>query len=256
VSDNLHVGLAVARRSLKIAFTNPAIALPSIIFPVFFLVAFAGGLAKVADVPGFEFGSGYTAWQFVFVFLQSAAFGGIFTGFGVAADWESGFVRRILLAAPRRTGMLVGYAMSAMVRWLVSTTVITVGALIAGMQIGGDGVDLFGLLGLGLLVNATATMWGVGLAMRFKSLQAAPAMQVPVFILLFLAPVYVPLGLLQGWIHGVASWNPLTAILNAGRGFIDGHPHDPALAYACAAALLALLAVWGLTGLRRAERGE
>jgi ABC-2 type transport system permease protein len=250
------VGWAVARRSLKIAFTNPAIALPSIIFPVFFLVAFAGGLQKVGDVPGFRFDAGYTAWQFCFVFLQSAAFGGIFTGFGVAADWESGFVRRILLAAPRRTGMLVGYAMSAMVRWLTSTAVITIGALLAGMNINGDGVDVVGMLGLGLILNSAATLWGVGLAMRFKSLQAAPAMQVPVFVLLFLAPVYVPLDLLKGWIHGVASWNPMTAIMNGTRGFIDGVPHESALAFACAAGLLGLLAIWGLTGLRRAERGE
>ncbi len=41
-------------------------------------------------------------------------------------------------------------------------------------------------------------------------------MQTPIFILLFLAPVYVPLHLLQGWIHGVARFNPITYILVAG----------------------------------------
>ena len=70
--------------------------------------------------------------------------------------------------------------------------------------------------------NGTVGGGGIGFAMRTKSLQAGPGMQVPVFVLLFLAPVYVPLGLLTGWIHTVASWNPITAILDSSRGFIDG----------------------------------
>jgi ABC-2 type transport system permease protein len=112
------------------------------------------------------------------------------------------------------------------------------------------------MIGLAFLVNAAATLWGVGLAMRAKSMQAGPAMQIPVFILLFLAPVYVPLSLLQGWIHSVAGWNPLTAILDSSRGFISGAPAHTALAFACGLGLVALLSLWGITGLRRAERGE
>ena len=65
--------------------TNPALLLPSIIFPLFFFIAFAGGLSAISNVPGFDFPSGYTAFQFVFVLLQSSAFGGVFTGFGIAA---------------------------------------------------------------------------------------------------------------------------------------------------------------------------
>ena len=254
--SNLAVAGAVGGRQLRHAFLNPALAVPSIVFPVFFLVAFAGGLQKVGDVPGFAFESGYTAFQFIFVFLQSSAFTGIFTGFGVAADWEAGFVRRILLAAPYRQGMLLGYAFAAAARWLATIVIVTGGALLAGMEVNGNAAMIAGLAGLGLLVNVAATLWGVGIAMRFKSLQAGPMMQVPVFVLLFLAPVYVPLDLLTGWIHAVASWNPMTAIINSSRGYIDGNPVDSTLAFACAVVLLALLAVWAVTGLRRAERGE
>ena len=74
------------------------------IFPLFFFTAFAGGLSRVDNIPGFDFPNGYTAFQFVFVLLQSAAFGGVFTGFGVARDFEYGFARRLMLAAPKRSG--------------------------------------------------------------------------------------------------------------------------------------------------------
>ena len=51
--------------------------------------------------------------------------------------------------------------------------------------------------------------------MRLRTIQAGPAMQMPVFLILFLAPVYVPLGLLAGWIARGRQVNPVTALLEA-----------------------------------------
>jgi ABC-2 type transport system permease protein len=247
------VALAVAWRGVHNAFTTPAILLPSMLFPLFFFTAFAGGLSRVSDVPGFDFPSGYTAFQFVFVFLQSAAFGGIFNGFAIARDFESGFSRRLLLAAPRRTGIIAGYAIVALVRWLATAAVVTVVALVAGMDVRGSGVELAGLVGLGLLLNLTAVLWASGIAMRFRTLQAGPLMQVPVFLTLFLAPVYVPLDLLQGWIHAVAAVNPATFLLEAGRGLISGEPVEVVAAFAISVGGVALFSLWAVRGLRRAE---
>jgi ABC-2 type transport system permease protein len=94
----LDVAEAVAWRSIHRFVTKPQFLLPSVIFPLFFFVAFAGGLSNVGNVPGFDFPSGYTAFQFVFVLLQASAFGGVFTGFAIAGDVESGFARRLFLA--------------------------------------------------------------------------------------------------------------------------------------------------------------
>jgi ABC-2 type transport system permease protein len=247
------VALAVAWRGIHNAFTNPAILVPSMLFPLFFFTAFAGGLSRVADVPGFDFPAGYTAFQFVFVFLQSAAFGGIFNGFAIARDFESGFSRRLLLAAPRRSGIIAGYALVALVRWVATASVVTVVALAAGMEVLGSGVELAGLVGLGLLLNVAALLWAAGIAMRFRTLQAGPLMQVPVFLTLFLAPVYVPLDLLDGWIHAVATVNPATFLLEAGRGLIVGDPVEVAAAFAVGVGAVALFALWALRGLRSAE---
>jgi hypothetical protein len=76
-----HVAGAVLRRNLIHAFKNPALFVPALVFPMIFLIAFAGGLSSVGNVPGFDYPPGYTTFQFAFVFLQSAAFGGVFTGF-------------------------------------------------------------------------------------------------------------------------------------------------------------------------------
>jgi ABC-2 type transport system permease protein len=254
--DFVTVGGAVLRRNLIHAFKNPALLVPSIMFPLLFLVAFAGGLSNVGKVPGFDFPSGYTAFQFVFVFLQAAAFGGVFTGFATAGDFESGFGRRLMLGAPRRGGILAGYAVAALVRFTMTGTVVTIAAIIAGMNIDGNAAQLIALVSLALLVNLSATLWGTGLALRVQTLQAGPVMQIPVFLLLFMAPVYVPLHLVKGWVNGAASYNPVTALLESGRGFLSGHPDVVGLAYLAGFALVAVGVVWALTGLRRAERGE
>jgi ABC-2 type transport system permease protein len=253
MSEMLAVARGVSWRVLHNVFTNKAIFLPSLLFPLFFFTAFAGGLSRVRHVPGFAFDSGYTAFQFVFVLLQSAAFAGVFSGFGIARDFETGFMRRLMLAAPNRSGILLGYALATTTRWLVTITVVTVVALLVHMQVGGNGIDLFGLYALGLLLNVAGTLWAAGVAMRLRSQQAAPVMQMPVFLLLFFAPVYVPLGLLHGWIHGVASINPLTALLEAGRGFISGDRTLTLAAFAIAAGLIVGFATWALRGLRKAE---
>lgn len=250
----IRVALAIAWRGIHTYVRRPDLVVPSLIFPLIFLASFAGGLSALGEVPGFHFPAGYTAFQFVFVLLQSSMFAGLFTGFTLAFDFEGGFARRLMLAAEDRRGIALGYALVALTRAVITMAVVTSVALIAGMQITGDGVDIFGLYGLGLLLVLVGYGWAAGVAFRFRSIQAGPLMQTPVFLILFLAPVYVPLALLKGWIHAVASINPATAFLEAGRGLISGVQSHTALAYACAAALIVLFGIWTLTGLRAAER--
>jgi ABC-2 type transport system permease protein len=248
------VTLAVAWRVLHNVFTTPSLLIPSLLFPLFFFTAFAGGLSRVSDVPGFDYEPGYTAFQFVFVLLQAAAFGGVFTGFGIARDFEGGFARRLLLAAPRRGGIVAGYALAAVARWATTATVLTVVAVIAGVRVHGGPVDLFGLYALALIVNIASLLWAAGVAMRLRTMQAGPAMQLPVFLVLFFAPVYVPIGLLAGWIHSIARVNPTTAFLEGGRSLLAGDPQHVALAFTLAFALALGFAVWAVRGLRSAER--
>ena len=247
------VALGIAWRTVHNAVTQPNILIPTLAFPFFFFVAFAGGLSQLQHLPGFHFSQGYTAFQFVFVMLQAAAFGGVFTGFGIARDFEYGFARRLLLAAPNRSALVLGYAISAVVRWAMVATLLTVAAFAVGMQVGGNGVALPGLYLLAVIVNAAALLWSTGIAMRLRTIQAGPAMQMPVFLALFFAPVYVPLALLSGWIHRVAQANPVTYFLEAGRSFVSGDTTHALLAFGSAVALAAVLSIWAFRGLRNAE---
>jgi len=242
----------VAWRNLHSVIRAPALLLPMLAFPLFFYMAFAGGLSAVGSLPGFDYYN-YDAFQFVFVLLQSAAFGGVFIGFSIGADFDSGFTRRLLLAARDRSAVIAGFGVAAMIRAAFVWIVVFGIALATGMEIGGNGLDLFGLIGLALVVNVAAFLFAAGMMTRLRTLQAAPAMQLPLFMILMTAPVYVPRNLLEGWISSVAQVNPFTAIVESGRSLMAGDPFHVLLAFAAAAGLAALLSVFALRGLRKAE---
>jgi len=112
---------------------------------------------------------------------------------------------------------------------------------------------IFVLLLLAYLVSLSASLFAAGVAMRLRTMQAGPLMQMPVFLVLFLAPVYVPLDLLSGWVHAVAKVNPVTPLIETGRDFISGSPATVGLAYGIGAALVVLFGWWAVRGLRSAE---
>ncbi len=253
IRDFRNVALGVGWRTLHNVLHNPSLLIPGIVFPLLNFIAFYGGLSRLRHLSGFDYAPGYAGFQFCFVLLQSAAFGGVFTGFGIARDFEYGFSRRLMLASPRRSGLIAGYAIGALIRWLITASILTAVAFIAGMRIKGGVVDVAGIYMLAVMVNVAFLFWACAIAMRFASVQAGPVMQTPVFLLLFFAPVYVPLKLLQGWIHGLASGNPITQIVEAARGMLAGNPVEVGVAYLCAAGLIFFLGMFAIFNLRHAE---
>jgi ABC-2 type transport system permease protein len=242
----------VAWRNLHMLVRAPALLLPPLIFPLFFYMAFAGGLSAVGDLPNFGYYN-YDAFQFVFVLLQSAAFGGVFIGFAIGADFDSGFTRRLLLAAGDRSAVIAGFGVAGLIRSILVWAAVFGIALATGMRVGGGGIDLGGLIALAIVVNIAAFLFAAGMMTRMRTLQAAPAMQLPLFMILMTAPIYVPRDLLQGWIASVSKVNPFTAVLESGRSLMAGDPFHVALAFGAAAGAAALLVLFARRGLRKAE---
>jgi ABC-2 type transport system permease protein len=139
------------------------------------------------------------------------------------------------------------------IRAAIVGTMLFAIALLTGMQISSNAVELVGLVTLALIVSLAAALFAAGIALRFRSIQAGPLMQTPVFLILFLAPVYVPFDLLQSWIQTAASINPITPIIEAVRGLIAGEPEKVPLAVGLGLGLVAAFMVWAVRGIRSAE---
>jgi len=243
----------VAWRNLRILFRSPTLLLPAVLLPLFFLIAFAGALSNLTSLPGFGT-KDYAGFQYVFALLQAAGFTGAMGGFAMVEDFQSGFMDRLMTTAPQPAAIVFGYVMAMLVRAAVAIAILTPVAYVLGMRLHGTPLEIFGLFALAALLNIAATLWSTGVAMYFRSYAAAALMFMPLFLLLFLAPVFVPLDELTGWLHSVAVVNPFTRLLEAGRGFISGVPKDVLWAFGALGVMLVLTAIFALRGTRAATR--
>jgi ABC-2 type transport system permease protein len=57
----------------------------------------------------------------------------------------------------------------------------------------------------------------MGVALRTRTVQSAPLMQVVVFMSIFTSVAYAPREVLGGWLRTFADWNPVTRILETSR---------------------------------------
>lgn len=217
------------------------------------LFAFGGGgLSNLGQVPEFDFPPGYTAFYFTFIIFQGSAFTGAATGASVAADFETGFARRLLLSASHRISVVIGYVLAAVCLAVPLMFFLTVVGLAFGMHLDGNVFQIAALYSLAVMVTLVASLWGAGFALRARVTQAQSAISMPLFLALMLSPAFAPRPLLGDWLRVIADYNPYTQILESARGLVSGRPDETLFAYIVALGLIALFSLWSVTGLRSA----
>jgi ABC-2 type transport system permease protein len=254
MNTTLLAARAVAWRHLYKWITVPANFMPTFLFPLVFFTGFAGALGSVGKTPGFDYAAGYTSWIFVFSLLQTCLFGGLATGFTIGGDFQSGFARRLMLATINRQAIMLGYIFSTFVRATIMAAIVTAIAFVLGLKMLGGPAEIFAFYLLALTLSIVGTLWACGVMFRARDPGMGPAMQIPMFLAIFLAPVFVPLAVLPTVIHDIATYNPITYIMQADRNLLVGSYDDIGRAVLVVAALIAVLVVWGMTGVRSAER--
>ncbi|MGI8540849.1 MAG: hypothetical protein ACR2N0_13940, partial [Rubrobacteraceae bacterium] len=81
----------LSRRSVVRTLRQPAMVIPSLIFPMMLLAVNAGGLTSATELPGFPADT-YLDFAFAFPLMQSAMFGATLAGSEFARDIENGFL--------------------------------------------------------------------------------------------------------------------------------------------------------------------
>lgn len=206
---------ALSRRGFNEIIRVPGASLPGVLAPSIFMLGTYSVFGGLALLPGFG-GEDYLNWILPVGFIQSAAFTGAATGVNLARDIESGWFDRMLLAPAPRWVVLGGLVVSAGVRVLIPAVLLVAIGMIAGLHWPGVGGIILSLICAALLA-AVMAFWSCGLAMKFRSQDAAPLMQSSGFMLMQLSAVYAPIALLAPWLQHVARANPFTYVLDAVR---------------------------------------
>jgi ABC-2 type transport system permease protein len=250
--SSLPVTWEIAKRSLTLIARLPSTIVPSLVMPVILTVAFTGAFSGLVLLKGHPADKAID-WFLPLYTMQGAAFAGVRIGMGVARDLSTGFYDRLLLSPSSRVSLLCGPGLAALMLGWVPLTLLVGVALAGGASFKGGlvGVATLAVAGLGTALIASA--WSVGLALRFKTQQITPVMQTGAFLALFLSTAQMPLSLLTGWLHLVATLNPMTRVLALARqGFLGDVTWS--VTWPGLAALAGLVAALGLFAYRGMQK--
>jgi ABC-2 type transport system permease protein len=213
------VGL-VARRSLKRTLRQPALIVPTLVFPLFLLAMNASGLGSATKIPGFPTDS-YLEFAITVPFVQGAIFAAITAGTELATDIESGFLNRLQLTPLRRTAILAGQLAGATaVAFLGALTYLAVG-LIAGVSIHSGALGAVVLVLYAVFAAVAFSGVGAVLGARTGSAQAVQGAFPLVFVFFFLSSMNLPRNLIDvDWFRTVATWNPISYLIEGIRSLI------------------------------------
>lgn len=251
--ENLRLAWALARRGLNEVLRVPGASIPGVIAPTIYMLGAYSVFGRLHILPGFS-ADNYLDWILPTGFLQAAVFTGSATGVNLARDIEAGWFDRMLLAPAPRWVLLAGVVCSASIRVMMPCVLFLVVGFAAGASWPGTLGLALCLIFSGLLAAAMAG-WAGGLAMKFKSLDAAPLMQSSGFMLFQLTAVFAPIALLAPWMQAIARANPFQYALEAVRqGFVGSvNWHDTLLGFAATAGLLATASWFALWRIRQMD---
>ncbi len=186
-----------------------------IMFTLMFTYLFGGALA----------GSPAEYLQFLLpgILAQTVVFTSVYTGVVINTDISRGVFDRFRSLPVWRPAPLIGLMLGDVVRYLISSAIVIVLGLILGFRPDGGlaGVLLSFVLLLAFAFGIGWIFTTVGLVLRTPSAVMAVSFMF-LFPLTFASNVFVDPGTMPGWLQAVVSVNPVTLLVTAVRGLMDG----------------------------------
>ena len=236
----------LARRSVVRTLRQPAMVVPSLVFPLLLLSINSSGLETATHLPGFPTDS-YFQFALAIPFIQGALFSANSAGTNIASDIESGFLNRLSLTPLRRLALMMGQLTGILALGLIQAVTFVVVGLIFGEGIEAGPGGVLVILLLSLTISLAFGCIGAFVALRSGSGEAVQGVFPLFFAALFLSSMALPRDLIEiEWFQTVATWNPVSYMLEGIRSLvIDGWDAEAlALGFGCAAgvAVIALVA--------------
>jgi ABC-2 type transport system permease protein len=239
----------LARRSMLKTLRQPFQMFPIVFFPLILLAVNASGLKAATRLPGFPTHS-YISFAIAVAFIQGGMFSLINTGTNLAEDIESGFFERLALTPLRRVSLISGLLVGVGVLGVLQSAVYIAMALIAGAHLDAGVGGALVILALGALTAMGFGALGCAAALKTGSGEAVQGLFPLFFVFIFLSSSNLPRNLLRtGWFHTVATWNPISYLIEGFRSLFivgwDGTALWRGFAVAIGLLAIALLAVAG-----------
>ncbi len=241
--------LALAEMEVRKLRHDPTELITRVVQPVLWLLVFGEVLSKLRAIPT----GSLTYLEFLTpgILAQSVLFIAIFYGISVIWERDLGIVHKFLASPTPRSALVFGKALSAGIRGLSQALIIYVLAVLLGVKIHWNPLDILAVLVFIILGAAIFSTLSLIIACivrtRERFMGIGQLLTMPLF---FASNALYPIELMPSWLQAIALGNPLTYLVDALRSLmLPGYVAEFSL-LANFAAMFVALAVLAAIGAR------
>jgi ABC-2 type transport system permease protein len=207
---------AVAQVELAKMRRDPTELLTRAVQPALWLAVFGQVFSRTRAIPTGSLR--YLDFMAPGVLAQSVLFSSIFYGIAVIWERDLGIVHKLLASPASRSSLVVGKALSAGLRSLAQAVIIMLLAAVMGVQLRFEFASLAGVALVVVLGGALFSTFSFVIACLVKTRERFMGIgQVLTMPLFFASNAIYPLEMMPPWLRAVATYNPLTYLVNALR---------------------------------------
>ncbi len=207
--------ISVATRALRSIPRDPEAIYPALIIPVFFYAINVGALQDMAErIPGLD----YKAFQLPVAIIFAVT--GISRAVTLVTDIQTGYFDRLSLTPVNRLALLLGLTVADFTLVVALTLPVIVIGFVVGVTFASGPLGLLLFILLSGLWGLVFTGFPYAIALKTGNPAAVNSSFLLFFPFVFLTTVFIPREAMTGWLSTVATYNPVTYLLDALRSLI------------------------------------
>ncbi len=215
--------LAMAKRSVRAIVRQPALVVPSLVFPLFFAALGSSSFSRATALPGFPRVDSFLALTLAASVIQGVLFGSTSGGAALAVDIENGFFDRLLASPTSRVSVLVGSLAGSALFGSVQALFFTIVMIVFGVNVHAGIVGVVLIVVTGALIGLSIGGFLAAMALRTGSAEAVQGVFPLLFIMLFFSSAFFPRETMRGIYKTIANINPVSHLYEGMRDLvIDG----------------------------------
>lgn len=208
----------MSKRCLTLSMRNIDTVLTSLVSPLLLLLLFVSLFGGAIDVGGIS----YINYIFPGVILQCIGQCAATTAISVSSDIKQGIIDRFLTMPIKKSSILTGHVLEAMIRNLLTIVTLVVVGLVVGFRPEAQFHEWLLAIGIILLFVAALSWSAVLFSILANSPEGASAFSIFAIALPYLSSGFVPIDTMPKWLQVFAENQPMTPVIETVRALLLG----------------------------------
>ncbi len=216
----------MSQRGLRLSLRNVDGLITALVLPVMLMVMFVYLFGGAITLRGRY--RDYVDYVVPGVLLVCVGFGAASTSVSVAADLSGGVIDRFRSMDVPGAALVNGHVLASLARNLLSCVLVVAVALALGFRSSADPAHWLAALGLLALFVLALSWFSAMVGTTVRSPEAASGVGFLISFLAYPSSAFVPIATMPPWLQGFARNQPITAVIDAVRGLLEGGPVEVA----------------------------